>query len=430
MSDHQVKVASPNLEDDFETGLVIDDDADFSPSRLLFNTQQSHLRRTENRSKSVPPHQRTVSATRPSSRLRSDRPKSPFKAGPSASRNAQKSGPSPSPPLHLHSRSNTPLTLSPAPSSFLSPRPGSLRGQKSHTGLNSPPPQTTKKLSRKSSLCSLMGGGTGASGSSVPGSSNGARYEEPTAASRAKSHKARAVHDYKIPPARPSTPSTSTAAHRLTVPTSGRLKSRPALPAVFCSSPSGSVQPPPLRRTVSPLPPRPASTSKLASHTSTPLAPKVLRKPKRMRTYGDGTELDAIEDLPTDRDKESRFRVQPKGHGNRIPGGSFAKSPRDTIRRKPLRENSGESCLLVCLTSLRYSLKYSTLSAESITSLNSFFSKRPSKLDTSNSNSSGRSPPKRKKIGSSTQTKPTLIRNLGGVGGPKGMIFFHAWNEF
>lgn len=406
MSDYQVKVASPDPEDDFETGLVIDDDADFSPSRLLFNTQQSNLRRAENRSKSVPPHQRTVSATRPSSRLRSERPKSPFKPGPSASRNAEKSGPSPLPPLHLHSRSNTPSTLSPAPSSFLSPRPGSLRGQKSHTGLNSPPPQTTKRLSRKSSLHSLMGSGTIASGSSVSSSSNGARYEEPTAASRAKSHKARAVHSYNIPPARPSTPSTSAAAHRLTVPTSGRLKSRPALPAVFCSSPSGTVQPPPLRRTVSPLPPRPASTSKLASYTSTPLAPKVLRKPKRMRTYGDGTELDAIEDLPTDRDKESRFRVQPKGHGNRIPGGSFVKSPKDTIRTQPLRENSG---------------------AESITSLNSFFAKRPSKVDPSNSNSSGRSPPKRKKIGSSTQTKPTLIRNLGGVGGPK-VVGDMKWN--
>ncbi|KAK0208139.1 hypothetical protein DFS33DRAFT_1496588 [Desarmillaria ectypa] len=405
MSDYQVKVASPDPEDDFETGLVIDDDADFSPSRLLFNTQHSHLRRTDNRSKSVPPHQRAVSGTRPSSRLRSSRPKSPVKPGPTAFRNAQKSGTSPSPPLHPPSRSGTPLTHLLTPSSFLSPRAGSLRGQKSHTELDSSPPPTTKKLLRKSSLYSLMDGNTRASGSSVPNSSNGARYEEPTAASRAKSHKAytsRVAQDYKIPPTRPSTPSTSATAFRLMVPTSGRLKSRPALPAVFCSSPSGNVQPPPLRRTASPLPPRPASTSKLASYTSTPLAPKVLRKPKRLRTYGDGTELDAIEDLPTDRDKESRFRVQPKGHGNRIPGGSFTKSPRDTTRRKYLRESSD---------------------TESVMSLNSFFSKR----HPSNSNSSGRSPPKRKKTELSTQTKPTLIRNLGGVGGPK-VVGDMKWN--
>ncbi|KAK0464950.1 uncharacterized protein EV420DRAFT_1512129 [Desarmillaria tabescens] len=380
MSDYEVKVASPDPEDDFETGL------------------QSHLRRADNRSKSVPPHQRTVSGTRPSSRLRSGRPKSPVKLDPVASRSVQKSGASPSPPLHLPSRSNTPLTHLPAPSSFLSPRPGSLRGQKSHTGLNSSPPPTTKRLSRKSSLSSLMGSNTRASGSSVPSSSNGARYEEPTAASRAKSHKAsmsRVAQEYKVPPTRPSTPSASTAAHRLTVPTSGRLKSRPALPAVFCSSPSGNIQPPPFRRTASPLPPRPASTSKLVSYASTPIAPKVLRKPKRLRTYGDGTELDAIEDLPTDRDKESRFRVV-----------ALLKSPKDTIRRKHLREGSG---------------------AESTTSLNSFFSKRPPKLDPSHSNSSGRSPPKKKKAGLSTQTKPTLIRNLGGVGGPK-VVGDMKWN--
>ncbi|KAG7450651.1 uncharacterized protein BT62DRAFT_1001450 [Guyanagaster necrorhizus] len=396
MSDYQVKVATPDPEDDFEMGLVIEDDADFSPSRLLSNTQQSHLHSADNRSKSVPPHQRNVSATRPSWRLRSGRPKSPVKPGPTASRNAQKSGPSPSPPLYPPSRSNTPST---APSSFLSPRPGSLRGQKSHTGLNSPP--TSKKISRKSSLSSLMGSSNRTSGSSVPSSSNSARYEEPTTASRAKSHKAsmsRVTQDYKVPPTRPSTPSTSTAALRLTVPTTGRLKSRPTLSAVFGSS--GDA---PIRRTASPLPPRPASTSKLASHTS---APKVLRRPKRLRTYGDGTELDGIEDLPTDRDKESRFRVQPKGHGHRIPGGSFAKSPGDTLRRKNLREGS---------------------SAEPITFATSFFSKRASKLDPSNSNPSGRSPPMRKKVALSTQTRPTLIRNLGGVGGPK-VVGDMKWN--
>ena len=52
-------------------------------------------------------------------------------------------------------------------------------------------------------------------------------------------------------------------------------------------------------------------------------APKALKRPKRQRTYGDGTELDGFEDLPLDRDKEGRYHVQPKGCGNRIPGASY-----------------------------------------------------------------------------------------------------------
>jgi hypothetical protein len=47
-----------------------------------------------------------------------------------------------------------------------------------------------------------------------------------------------------------------------------------------------------------------------------------MRKPKRAKAYGDGTELDRFEDLPTDRDQESKFRVQAKGYGNRLSGGS------------------------------------------------------------------------------------------------------------
>ena len=85
--------------------------------------------------------------------------------------------------------------------------------------------------------------------------------------------------------------------------------------------------------------------SKHGQSASLPNAPKVLKKPKRQRTYGDGTELDAFDDLPTDREKEGKFRVQPKGYGNRIPGASYPKSSdpsaTGTIRRKAKREFSG-----------------------------------------------------------------------------------------
>ena len=64
--------------------------------------------------------------------------------------------------------------------------------------------------------------------------------------------------------------------------------------------------------------------------------------------YGDGTELDAFEDLPTDRDKESRYRVQPKGFGNRVPGAMYPSKGSDgkdwgkgIMRKKPLRDGSG-----------------------------------------------------------------------------------------
>lgn len=42
---------------------------------------------------------------------------------------------------------------------------------------------------------------------------------------------------------------------------------------------------------------------------------RVLRKPKRGKPYGDGTELDAFDDLPEDTEKERQYRVQPVGRG-------------------------------------------------------------------------------------------------------------------
>ena len=108
----------------------------------------------------------------------------------------------------------------------------------------------------------------------------------------------------------------------LTMPTnSSRLKTRPPITSVF---PSGRT---------SPLPARPPSSLSLRSQRASqqPIAgpssgPKILRKPKRAKAYGDGTELDGFDDLPTDSHKESQYRVTPKGYGNRVPGASY--SPR------------------------------------------------------------------------------------------------------
>lgn len=333
--DQQAKLASPNPEDDFEMGLVIQDDDDFSPSRLI-SVKQTH--RLATRSKSAPA--RALIPTRPPSRLRADRAKSPVNPPISSARQLQRIKLSSSPPLRPPTRAQTyKEALSAAPptptNTFLSPKPGSLRGQKSHSGLKPPtPPSTQRKgLTRKASLSSLMetsssqvsGSGTAPTAGS---SAKLARYEAPTAASRAKSHTSSTsrIHalEFIVPPTRPSTPSSNPAALRLTMPTSMRMKSRPALSSVFPGpSPANTLamaQPQIPHRSTSPVPPRPPSTTSLRSRTSltqTPpipssSAPKLLRRPKRQRTYGDGTELDAFEDLPTDREKEVRFRVQPK----------------------------------------------------------------------------------------------------------------------
>ena len=359
INEDDVKVVPPDPEDDFEMGLVIDDEADLSPSRLMKNP------RPFARSKSAPA--RPPILTRPPSRLlRSERAKSPTNPPPSSTRQFQRLNLSSSPPPKP-TRSQTFEALVPpaaGPSNFLSPKPGSLRGQKSHSGLKPPtPPSTQRKLARKASLSSLMEASQSQAGPpppAGPSTTKLARYELPTATSRAKSHtnSTSRIHglEHAVPPTRPSTPS-STAALRLTMPSSIRMKSRPTLSSVFPAPSSSSAASASAVRATSPLPSRPPSSLSLRSRSrlalnvpkaETPPPPsvaptRVLRKPKRQRTYGDGTELDGIEDLPTDREKEGRFRVAPKGYGNRVPGGTYSsKSAGDkgTIRKKGRKEPS------------------------------------------------------------------------------------------
>ncbi|KAJ7487464.1 hypothetical protein B0H11DRAFT_2278589 [Mycena galericulata] len=401
VADNNLHISRPDPEDDFEAGLIIDDDFELSPSRLLSNQQLQSQRIFNSRSNSMPVQQRLSSSLRPSSRLKPDRAKSPVTSRPPT-----------------RTQTNLPP---PAPSSFLSPKPGNLRGQKSHSGLKPPtPPSTARKLTRKASLSSLMETSSNqASGSgSVSAGTSKAGYEEPTAASRAKSFKNR---EFKVPPTRPSTPSTNPAALRLTMPTASRSKSRPALSAVFNSGPpSASGSQSPLFRTMSPLPPRPLSHGSARPPSTQPLvapprpaAPRVLRRPKRQRMFGDGTELDGFDDLPTDREKESRYRVQPKGYGNRVPGGSYpSKSEKGTIRRKRREGSEGGSLDA-----------HSPLGPSNIAKLASRVELSPKSLA---------DPPRKKKTHSSPtapypKKKPTLIRNLGGSGAPR-VVGDMRWN--
>ncbi|KAG2120745.1 uncharacterized protein F5147DRAFT_8000 [Suillus discolor] len=438
ITDPRIKVASPDPEDDFETGLLIEDDDDFSPSRLV-NTKQNQR---YNRSKSAPA--RALLPIRPPSRMRVDRAKSPVNPPISSARQLQRIKLSSSPPPRpLCTRALTykeALSAAPPPptNTFLSPKPGSLRGQKSHSGLKPPtPPSTQRKgLTRKASLSSLMECSTSqASGSGIvvtagPSSGKLARYEAPTAASRAKSHTSSAsrIHglDFIVPPTRPSTPSSNPAALRLTMPTSMRMKSRPALSSVFPGPATVTTlpTPQPSHRATSPIPPRPPSTISLRSRahqTQTPLvpstsAPKLLRRPKRQRTYGDGTELDAFDDLPTDRDKEGRFRVQPKAT-NRGSVANLSKSSdkekdkeTGTMRKKGRKDVTNVSGALAPATN--------TL-------------RRTGRIEFSKASGTEISIKKKKDASSPvlghTRRKPTLIRHLGSASGPK-VVGEMKWN--
>ncbi|KAF9244579.1 hypothetical protein BU15DRAFT_41737 [Melanogaster broomeanus] len=441
VTDQRTKVASPDPEDDFEMGLVIEDDDDFSPSRLV-SAKQTH--RFPMRSKSAPA--RALIPTRPPSRLRADRAKSPVNPPISSARQLERIKLSSSPP-HRHPLPTRAQTykealsaVPPTPTnSFLSPKPGSLRGQKSHSGLKPPTPPSTQRqgITRKASLSSLMEASSSqASGSGIiptaRSSTKLARYEAPTAASRAKSHTSSTsrIHalDFIVPPTRPSTPSSNPAALRLTMPTSIRMKSRPALSSVFpgpsMANTSALVPTQPTNRAISPVPPRPPSTASLrsrATQNQTPSipsssAPKLLRRPKRQRTYGDGTELDGFDDLPTDREKEGKFRVQPKatsrGAVMNLSKTTDKEKDKDkgTLRKKGRKDGPNFSGALAPSTNtLRHT----------------------GRIEFPKASGTELAVKKKREVSSPvlghTRRKPTLIRHLGGPSGPK-VVGDMKWN--
>jgi hypothetical protein len=435
--DGKPKVSSPHPEDDFEIGLVIGDDVELSPSRLLQNAQHPKRAPVSVRSKSMPINS-TVSNLRPPSRIRGERARSPVNPPPSSIR--QFRALAANPPGRTQSYSEALAQPSTSPGAFLTAKTaGSLRGQKSHSGLNPSPTSNQRRLGRKASLPTLSDPNqpeaSGSGSNPVPPSS---RYEAATASSRAKSQTTSRAHglEYLVPPTRPSTPSSNPAALRLTMPTSSsRLKSRPPVSAIFPNRPPS--------RSNSPLIPRPPSS--LSINQQQPKQPtpssitgsiKVLKRPKRPKLYGDGTELDAFEDLPLDGDKETRFRVKPKL--TRVPGASYPKppekeptNPKGTLRRKPTREpSSGNLRGSQPYVRLFHNLtNHSCASAESksttpVPPLPTNALRRKGRIDSlvSKPPTPEEVPLKKKRAVSSSTTKkkPHLIRNPGGASTPKG----------
>jgi hypothetical protein len=162
--------------------------------------------------------------------------------------------------------------------------------------------------------------------------------------------------------------------------------------------------------------------------------PKVLRRPKRQRTYGDGTELDGIDDLPTDREKEGRFRVMPKGYGNRVPGGTYSSKTagdKGTIRKKGRREGPETSAGLCSFDAVTFVFSFDAdiepgnHSADPPLTSTTNTLNRTGRIDFPSVKSADISVKKKKKdvsspISNTTRRKPTLIRNLGGANAPKG----------
>lgn len=451
--DERVKVAGPDLEDDFEIGLVIDDDFDLSPSRLPINRVQpgAEKKKPISRSKSAPPRP-PIGSVRPTSLHASskDRSKSPTILISSSARSVRPLALSPptSSSRPTLTRKSTHQTLSSAPpsshnSSFL--QSGPLRGQKSHSVLKPPSPRgatsNNSHLTRKASLSSLIDTAVAAAGPSSTLIQSPASYNAPTAASRARAQNGQTQfnphsttrlrapdleRNYPVPPTRPSTPSTNTAALRLTMPTSSsRAKVRPAISSVFGSVSGGKDG-----RAPSPLLPRPSSVTSTGSssrttkasqgQTHTSGATKILRRPKRARTYGDGTELDGIEDLPTDREQEGRYRVLPRGapaSAPRLSKGASEKDTKSTIGRKSGKREGTDSKQPVPVTNtLRRKERIDFTAAMTVENPPRKPSRKKLTPQTPSSVPSG-----------TTKRKPTLIRNLGGAGPPK-VVGDMKWN--
>ncbi|GJJ13902.1 hypothetical protein Clacol_008159 [Clathrus columnatus] len=337
-------------EEDFEMGLIIDDDLELSPSRLPSNRVQTAEEKVVNRSKSAPPRP-PVAPFRPSSRvgITKERSKSPT-FPPSASMRTMR--PQTLSPTSIKrptlTRKSTFQTISTALQSMTSTsaNSGPLRGQKSQCVLKPPSPRSN--LIRKGSLSSLIDIAAAVAGPSTAPVQSPTSYAAATISSRARKPISQTTHrQAQAPTMRPSTPNGTPVGLRLTMPTtSSRAKIRPAISSVF-----GNVSKDKEDRT-SPVhlptsrPSSIASSSSLRSHTTTsipkPAAPKVLRRPKRTRTYGDGTELDGIEDLPIDRERESQYRVVPRGSGGpRLGTNSKKSSPEKEKSTTSEKENKG-----------------------------------------------------------------------------------------
>jgi hypothetical protein len=229
--------------------------------------------------------------------------------------------------------------------------PHRLRPRKSHSRLNdrlapSPGPSLIKKQSLASLRDAMAQNGEhgGVPSYVAPTASSAARQ-----AAKSRERFSEAAHQPLPPsPNRPRTPSDREQnAHRQTVPVSAsKSKSRPAVGSAFIRPSSSASNPC-------------HSTLPHSFMSSTMTVAQVLKKPKNLRTYGDGTELEGFDDLVVDRSKEGS-NLASKGSGgglasysyvSGLPNGSNGNSSLG-LGRPPMQDRESEvlryiiSCLI------------------------------------------------------------------------------------
>ncbi|CAE6476486.1 unnamed protein product [Rhizoctonia solani] len=460
-----------NEVEDFETGLVIGDE-DISISRLR---QRRMANPSEYRSKSVPLPRTASGGYRPtaSSRLRPESVAEVLSSAAKVPTISRSRSPSTTSQRSLSRKDSRSSLVS--PTNFSSLRPSSVRasssshaspstanllsipGSSSISGIapraaplkhqkslgrlqlsstSSPTASTLgQKLGRKASLASLAGDPSGPPSSASTLSVRSTGFNAPTASSKARRRpESREEADKKktpvVPPTRPTTPSANPVALRLTMPTSSsRQKIRPSISNIFPSPVTAapndratSPQPNPRRTPTSPGRVRTRSgtsnggtPSSSISSMASATAPKVMRKPKRMQAFSDGTELDAFDDLPEDTEKERKYRVQPTGRGNvsasrgekggnTVTGGTLGRKSAATLRRPPSSASS-----------------HGSVDPPKNTGMQSL--RHKPRVDFPVKVAIPEQAPRRKKptvtaIGG-PRKKPMLIRNLGGAGAAK-----------
>ncbi|PVF97605.1 hypothetical protein CPB86DRAFT_815464 [Serendipita vermifera] len=535
-SDVPAVVASPQEDEDFETGLVIDDDVDFNLSKAKHRQSLSagRISKAVLSMQGVSPSPKSANALLPSrahsltgspeqTRTPIMRPKSPLSqsfsdvvrsgAGRregatspvrirSGSSSSQRGG---SASLHSSSR----RAISPPPSSFPTtsfsvPNRERKTSAGKLQGLGGELDLQRRAIVRKSSLSSIDVSSV-TSGNTVrvtlkrPGSSAEATSPQmerrPTLTSSLSASqvgrynspaptRSQSMHSHTrpsgilpftstlshlkqspnlVPATPPGTPSSNPIALRLTMTTtSSKARSRPPLSSVFPGSSmshGGHVHTPtrptsfadvvksPPHSARSPLSPshatsaspvtpsrlRPAlsrSSTVSAAAASIPHPPqaKILKRPKRLRAYGDGTELDGIEDLPTDRDREGKYRVVPKGFSS---GGRVVRKDSGAGRDSngPGSESVGDSTSSSGAGSKLTQRRRADLTSNRA-SVSSSATATPSlgRIPLSPSSSPKASTEKRRSLsGVPLKKRPMLIRNLNGVGGPK-VVGEMRWN--
>lgn len=475
-----VAVASPHEEDDFESGLVIDDDVDFNLSKAIKHRHSSSASRSlKGLSMQASPRLQPAEEN----------------PAPSGSQSLTNSPETPRDPVHEYksplSRSfaSVARAASPRPSGASSPapsRPPLRESRASFHGASRPiisPPSSFSSLSRDPLRRQSSAGKLQTSLSiidvhtapSPTGDSLRVTLKRPSPNSEAvspqftrrippapvsspigryNSARSRSMNSplspatmmslsssasrlqqspHLVPPTPPGTPSSNPIALRLTTSTSSsRAKSRPALTSIFPGAsmsssgsqgvprptsfaaavkspvrsplstpstpqtPKASTSSSPIRHRATPMS-RSSTVSAVAASVPQPLQAKILKRPKRLRIYGDGTELDGIEDLPTDKD-----RVLRRNSGATKPEEGDSTGARFSRRRADLTSNRASVSSSATATPSLGQLPLSPMNSpktEKRRSINSLPLKR----------------------------RPMLIRNLNGVGAPK-VVGQMRWN--